>query len=160
VHQRVRRFEAEGEAAFQPHTKRPHGNSRAIGPELEERIIRLRKELSKHGLDAARTPSALTCCGTTHWQLADGTGIEILNIEDDHSRLDLVSDARLTTGGEDVVTSRGFRRYGNPARVLTDNAAVFTGKPRRGCRVALEIELDLLGVRFDHSRPRHPLLTG
>ena len=30
---------------------------------------------------------------TTHWQLADGTGVEILNILDDHSRLDLLSKA-------------------------------------------------------------------
>jgi hypothetical protein len=99
---------------------------------------------------------------TTHWQLADGTSVEILNIEDDHSRLDLASDARLTTTGTDVLTSfrRAFRRHGIPARVLTDNGAVFTGKPRRGGRVALEVELDLLGVGFDHSRPYHPQTCG
>jgi Integrase core domain len=44
--------------------------------------------------------------------------------------------------------------------VLTDNAAVFTGKPRRGGRVALEIELDLLRVRLDHSRAYHPQTCG
>jgi transposase InsO family protein len=99
---------------------------------------------------------------TTHWQLADDTPVEILNIEDDHSRLDVASDARYTTTGEDVVASfrRAFRRHGIPARVLTDNAAVFTGKPRRGGRVALELELDLLGVKLDHSRPRHPQTCG
>ena len=98
----------------------------------------------------------------THWRLADGTGVEILNIEDDHSRLDLASDARLTTTGHDVVTSfrRAFARHGIPARVLTDNGAVFTGKPRRGGRVALELELDLLGVRLDHSRAYHPQTCG
>ena len=98
----------------------------------------------------------------THWQLADGTGVEILNIEDDHSRLDLASDARPTTSGQDVLTSfrRAFARHGIPARVLTDNAAVFTGKPRRGGRVALEIELDLLRVRLDHSRAYHPQTCG
>ena len=215
VHQLVKRFEAEGEAAFMPHSKRPGGNSRAIGPELEERIVRLRKELSKQGLDAGadtirthlqrvadnpavgRVPSVSTIwrilvrrgfvvpqphkrpksaghrfvaampnerwqADTTHWQLADGTPVEILNIEDDHSRLDLASDARYTTTGADVVTSfrRAFRRHGIPARVLTDNAAIFTGKPRRGGRVALEIELDLLGVRLDHCRARHPQTCG
>jgi transposase InsO family protein len=179
---------------------------------VEERIIRLRKELSKQGLDAgaetirvhlqrhpdgARVPAVSTIwrvlsrrgfitpqprkrprsAGTrfeacqpnerwqadiTHWQLADGTGVEILNIEDDHSRLDLASDARPTTSGEDVLTSfrRAFARHGIPARVLTDNAAVFTGKPRRGGRVALEIELDLLRVRLDHSRAYHPQTCG
>jgi transposase InsO family protein len=211
VHQLVKRYEAEGEAAFQPRSKRPHGNARAVGVDLEERIVRLRKQLSKKGWDAGadtirthlqregwdRVPSTSTIwriltrrgfvtpqpkkrprstcirfcadmpnerwqADITHWQLADGTPVEILNIEDDHSRLDLASDARITTGGGDVVTSfrRAFRRHGIPARILTDNAAVFTGTPRRGGRVALELELDLLGVRFDHSRPRHPQTCG
>jgi transposase InsO family protein len=98
----------------------------------------------------------------THWQLADRTTVEILNIIDDHSRLDLMSQARVTTTGHDVLASfrRTFRRYGIPASVLTDNGAVFTGTPRRGGRVALEIELDLLGVRLHHSRPYHPQTCG
>jgi hypothetical protein len=52
VQQLVRRYEAEGTAAFTPRSRRPHGNSRAVPGELEDRIIRLRKELSKKGLDA------------------------------------------------------------------------------------------------------------
>lgn len=44
--------EAEGEAAFRPRSRRPHGNPQAISPELEKRIIRLRKNLTKKGLDA------------------------------------------------------------------------------------------------------------
>ena len=98
----------------------------------------------------------------THWQLADGTGVEILNILDDHSRLDCAAKARPTTTGPDVAgrLPAAFRRYGIPARVLTDNGAVFTGKPRGGGRVALEIELDLLGVRLHHSRPYHPQTCG
>lgn len=212
VHQLVKRFEIEGEAAYQPRSRRPRHNPRAVDPATEERILRLRKELSKKGWDAGadtirvhlqrdptldRVPATSTiwriltrrgfvtpqprkrpksagtrfCAAmpnerwqadTTHWQLADGTAVEILNIEDDHSRLDIASDARRTTTGDDVVTSfrRAFRRHGIPARVLTDNAAIFTGKPRRGGRVALELELDLLGVRLDHSRPRHPQTCG
>jgi hypothetical protein len=98
----------------------------------------------------------------THWQLADGAEVEILNIEDDHSRLDIASDARATTTGHDVLASfrRAFRRHGIPARVLTDNGAVFTGTPRRGGRVALEVELGVLRVNFDHSRPYHPQTCG
>ena len=53
-----------------------------------------------------------------------------------------------------------FNRYGLPARVLTDNGAVFTGKPRRGGQVALEAELVTLRIRFDHSRPYHPQTCG
>jgi len=211
VQQLVKRYEAEGEAAFLPRSRRPRTNPRAINPELEDLIIRLRKELSKKGLDAGaetirihleradveRLPSVSTIwrvltrrgfvtpqprkrpkragtrfqaeqpnerwqADTTHWQLADGTSVEILNILDDHSRLDLLSKARPTTTGADVVAGfrTAFKRYGIPASVLTDNGAIFTGTPRRGGRVALEIELDLLGIRFDHSRPYHPQTCG
>ena len=214
VHQLVKRYEAEGVAAFTPRSKRPHGNSRAVGLEVEDAIIRLRKDLAKHGLDAGaetirvhlqrdpeigRVPAVSTIwriltrrgfvtpqpkkrprsAGTrfqadmpnerwqadiTHWHLADGTPAEILNIEDDHSRLDVASDARITTSGDDVVTSfrRAFRRHGIPARVLTDNGMVFTTRLSggKGGRNALEIELDLLRVRFDHSRPYHPQTCG
>jgi transposase InsO family protein len=211
VQQLVKRYEAEGEAAFTPRSRRPHTNPRAVSLDVEDRIVRLRKDLSKQGLDAGaetirahlalagvdRLPSVSTIwriltrrgfvtpqprkrpkgagkrfcaeqpnerwqADLTHWPLADGTSVEILNIIDDHSRLDLVSKARLTTTGPDVVASfrQAFGRYGIPASVLTDNGAVFTGTPRRGGRVALEIEFDLLGVRFHHSRPYHPQTCG
>ena len=111
---------------------------------------------------AAEQPNERWQADTTHWQLADGSDVEILNIIDDHSRLDLLSKARPTTTGADVVAGFrvAFRRHGIPASVLTDNGAVFTGKPRGGGRVALEVELDLLGVRFHHSRPYHPQTCG
>jgi len=211
VQQLVKRYEAEGEAAFTPRSRRPHSNPRAVSLDLEDRIVRLRKDLSKKGLDAgaetirshlhaaatdrlaststiwriltrrgfvtpqpnkrpkgagtrfcADMPNERWQADITHWQLADGTSVEILNIIDDHSRLDLMSKARLTTTGPDVLASfrTAFGRYAIPASVLTDNGAVFTGKPRGGGRVALEIELDLLGVRLHHSRPYHPQTWG
>lgn len=88
--------------------------------------------------------------------------MEILNIEDDHSRLSVRRDARLTTTADDVVASftTAFSRYGIPARVLTDNAAIFTGKPRGEGRVALEIALGKRRVRQDHSRGNHPQTCG
>ena len=49
---------------------------------------------------------------------------------------------------------------GNPGQRAQDNGAVFTGKQRGGGRVALEVELGRLGVRFDHSRPYHPQTCG
>jgi hypothetical protein len=57
VHQLVKRFAAEGEAAFVPRSRRPHGNPHAVETELEERIVRLRKQLSKQGWDGLRRPS-------------------------------------------------------------------------------------------------------
>ena len=97
----------------------------------------------------------------THWQLADRTEVQILNIEDDHSRLDLLSQAARSFTATTVLTGfrTAFKRYGIPARVLTDNGAVFTGKPRRG-QVAVENELIALRVKFDHSRPYHTQTCG
>jgi transposase InsO family protein len=211
VQQLVKRYEAEGHAAFTPRSRRPHSNPRAISLDTEDQIVRLRKQLSKKGLDAgaetvrthlrARGVDPLPSVSTiwrvltrrgfvtpqprkrpksagkrfqadmpnerwqadiTHWQLADGTSMEILNIIDDHSRFDLISKARTITTGTDVLISfrAAFARFGVPASVLTDNGAVFTGTPRRGGRVALEIELDLLGVRLHHCRPYHPQTCG
>jgi transposase len=48
----VKRFEAEGKAAFEPHSRRPHSNPRTISLEVEEEIVRLRKTLTRKGLDA------------------------------------------------------------------------------------------------------------
>ena len=227
----VKRFAAEGEAAFEPRSRRPHSSPNQVSAELEDRIIRLRKELTKKGVDAGadtirshlargrtgctgRTARSATRAGSadlpavstiwrvltrrgfvtpqprkrprssyrrfqadlpnerwqadaTHWQLADRRGrvlrkVEIINILDDHSRLDVASDAYPTATGADAVRSfrKGFRRHGIPASTLTDNGAIFTGKPRRGGRVALETELGALGVKTIHSRPYHPQTCG
>jgi transposase InsO family protein len=110
----------------------------------------------------AEQPNERWQADITHWQLADGTEISILNIVDDHSRLCVGSDARRHTTGSDVVASfrTAFARWAIPAGVLTDNGAVFTAKQRGEGRVALEVELGVLGVKFDHSRPYHPQTCG
>ena len=99
----------------------------------------------------------------THWQLADGTEAAILNILDDHSRLAVGSHARRNATGADVVASFPqslFTQWGIPAGVRSDNGAVFTAKQRGDGRVALEVELGVLGVKFSHSRPYHPQTCG
>jgi transposase InsO family protein len=99
---------------------------------------------------------------TTHWQLADGTVVEILNVIDDHSRLITASAARLTFKAADVVTvfRAAAAAHGLPASMLSDNGAVFTGTPRGHGRVALEIELAALHISFRHSRAYHPQTCG
>src|SRR5262249_19013906 len=52
VQQLVKRHETEGARAFEPHSRRPHHTPRAVGAELEDKIVRLRKGLDKHGYDA------------------------------------------------------------------------------------------------------------
>jgi transposase InsO family protein len=46
------RYEAEGEAAFEPRSRRPKTSPSATGPGTVELIVRLRKELAGQGLDA------------------------------------------------------------------------------------------------------------
>jgi transposase InsO family protein len=92
----------------------------------------------------------------THWTLADGTGVEIVNFIDDHSRLCVASVALKVTKATDVVAlfQAARDRYGTPAAVLSDNGCIYTAK-HRGGKVAMETELERLGVTFKHSRPYH-----
>ena len=46
------RYEAEGDAAFEPRSRRPKTSPTALAPELVERIVRLRQQLVEAGLDA------------------------------------------------------------------------------------------------------------
>jgi transposase InsO family protein len=109
----------------------------------------------------AELPNECWQADTTHWALADGTDVEILNIIDDHSRLCVASRAFPTTKAPDVVETfhLAAAEWGVPASMLTDNGAIFTAEYRRG-RCLLETELAALGVELKHSRPYHPQTCG
>lgn len=110
---------------------------------------------------AADLPNEMWQADITHWHLIDGSDIEILNFEDDHSRLFLASVARSVHKAQDVVDTfhKACAYHGMPASLLTDNGAVFTGKARKG-RVLLECELERLGIVYKNSRPYHPQTCG
>lgn len=109
----------------------------------------------------AALPNELWQADATHWRLADGSAVEILDLVDDHSRLLLAATAFRTVTGLDVVRTFGtaVASYGPPASLLTDNGAVFAGGPRRG-KVLLETELERLGIAAKHSTPNHPQTCG
>jgi transposase InsO family protein len=109
----------------------------------------------------AQLPNETWQVDATPWQLADGRPVEILNFEDDHSRLFLASRAFPTVRAGDVVDTfhAAAREYDLPASLLSDNAAVFTGRSRRG-KVLLELELARLGVQHKHSSTYHPQTCG
>jgi transposase InsO family protein len=211
VQKLVHRYQREGPVGFEPGSRRPHSNPRAVDLEVEDQIVRLRKTLSRKGLDAgaetiaahlatagvapvpavstiwrilsrrgfvcpqpqkrprsswqrfcAEQPNERWQADITHWRLADGSEVEILNLVDDHSRLNIAAKARRITLGPQVVDTftAAFARCGMPASVLTDNGAVFTAKQRGDGRVALEVQLGLRGIRISHSRPYHPQTCG
>ncbi len=97
----------------------------------------------------------------THWRLADGAEVEILNVIDDHSRLVVASKALVVFKATDVVATfhQAAAALGFPAQMLTDNGAVFTAAPRHG-RCAMELELASLGITYRHSTPYHPQTCG
>lgn len=109
----------------------------------------------------ASLPNELWQVDATHWSLADGSAVEILNTIDDHSRLLVGSSALRTVKAADAVASfhLAAARVGYPAALLSDNAAVFSGASRQG-KVALESELERLGIRSTHARPYHPQTCG
>ncbi len=61
------RYQAEGEAAFEPRSRRPESSPSAISPRAAELIIRLRKELAGQGLDAG--PHTIAWHLATHHQV-------------------------------------------------------------------------------------------
>jgi transposase InsO family protein len=176
----VGRYLAEGEAAFEPRSRRPHTSPQRTSQATEDAIVALRKDLAEAGQDAgaetivwhlrqqagwapsvatiwrilfrrgfvtpqphkrprsswhrfqADLPNELWQADITHWPLANGTGAEILNVLDDHSRLLTGSTARLIFKAGDVVADLhlAMDRHGRPERMLTDNGAVFTGSYR------------------------------
>lgn len=110
----------------------------------------------------ADLPNELWQADITHWPLAGGAEVEILNILDDHSRLLIAASARRVFTAGDVVTdfAAAMTLHGRPERVLTDNGAIFTGAYRGHGWVALERELVALGIASSHSKPYHPQTCG
>jgi transposase InsO family protein len=96
-----------------------------------------------------------------HWQLADGSDVEVLNWLDDHSRYLLSCTAHQPVTGDDVVAVflRTVEEYGAPASTLTDNGSVYTSRFTGG-RNAFEYVLPLLGVKQKNGSPGHPQTQG
>ena len=109
----------------------------------------------------AELPNQMWQADSTPWQLADGSPVEILNLLDDHSRLFLNSAVYPTLKGLDAIQAftQAADNYGLPASFLSDNAAVFSGKSRRG-KAPLEVHLESLGIEVKHSTPYHPQTCG
>ena len=109
----------------------------------------------------AELPNQLWQTDATHWALADGSPCEILNVEDDHSRVLLAAVPLRTVKAADAVAvfHAAAVRAGYPAALLSGNAAVFSGASRRG-KVLLETELERLGIVGKHSSPYHPQTCG
>jgi transposase InsO family protein len=158
-----------GAATIAVHLERRHGASPAISTIWRILIERgfvtpqpHKRPRSSFIRFQADQPNERWQTDITHWCLRDGTDVEILNIVDDHSRLCVASVARPVFKATDVDACfrAAAERYGEPASVLSDNGAVYTGRYRHTARVALELTLNARGIAFSHSRPYHPQTCG
>lgn len=97
----------------------------------------------------------------THWRLADGTDVEILNWLDDHSRLLLSCTAHRPVTGRHVVDTflANIDAYGPPASTLTDNGRVYTAR-HGGGRNEFEYVLAALNIIQKNGAPNHPQTQG
>jgi transposase InsO family protein len=97
----------------------------------------------------------------THWTLADGTDVEILNWLDDHSRYLLSCTAHRRVTGPDVVATftTTATEFGLPASTLTDNGAVYTSRFTHGHN-DFERLLASLGITQKNGHPNHPQTQG
>lgn len=109
----------------------------------------------------AALPNECWQADVTHWALPDGTDTEILDFEDDHSRLVVAATVRPVTKGHHVLDTfhKAAATWGYPASLLTDNGAIFNAKSRKG-RTRLQSELASIGIVYKHSRPYHPQTCG
>jgi transposase InsO family protein len=85
IYELLARYRAEGDAAFQPRSRRPHHQPRAISAATAELILRLRRELTRQGLDAGAHTIAwhlseqhqLTVSPATIWRTLQRAGLII-----------------------------------------------------------------------------------
>jgi transposase InsO family protein len=95
------------------------------------------------------------------WQLADGTRVVVLQVNDDCSRYDLALRAAKSENSYDVweTVAAALEEHGIPRMFLTDNGSAFSGR-RRGWTSRLEENLTALGVKAITSTPSHPQTCG
>lgn len=110
---------------------------------------------------AAEQPNECWQSDFTHWSLADGSDIEILNWLDDHSRYLLYCTAYRRVAGPDIVASftATAATHGLPASTLTDNGSVYTSRFTHGHN-DFERLLNSLGIRQKNGHPNHPQTQG
>ena len=108
------------------------------------------------------SPNDLWQGDMTMWSPADGTGFEIIDYLDDHSRFvpALVAFGRTVTCEDtSTVFEQACEREGAPSRLVTDNGLIFTGN-QLGFEVVFETRVRALGVHQISSSPYHPQTCG
>lgn len=206
-----RRFAIEGRDGLESRSRRPLTTPTAVSDEVEELIVRARKELDDFGTGSgawsireyllgndpsAAVPSQATIwrvlkqrglivaepkkrpkgslrrfvfprpndcwqIDATHYTLATGAEVEIIDVIDDHSRVCTASiavESCTTVNAWDTLAKAG-RTWGLPARVLSDNGTPFN-QSRRGRSCLFETNAHAAGIVTIASTPSHPQTCG
>lgn len=97
----------------------------------------------------------------THYRLATGQEVRIINLLDDHSRLnvDSLAVALCRTTHIWECFCRAVDRWGPPAEFLNDNGRAWISDAHKA-PVLFQTALARLGVRQLHSSPYHPQTCG
>lgn len=97
----------------------------------------------------------------TAWELADGTGVEMIDIIDDCTRVATsYATPQCTTASAFDAMVAAAQRWGWPQSVLTDNGAPFRGWPGDERPGGLVATLAHLGISNARARPFHPQTCG
>lgn len=209
LHRLLARYREGGLDGLEPRSRRPRSNPAKTPEPVRSRVLELRLQLTRDGLDAgpvtiawhleaeghqppststirrilhtaglidpepkkrprssyirfeAAQPNQCWQSDFTHWRLADGTDVEILNWLDDYSRYLLGATAFAPVTGDIVVADflRISNEYGLPASTLTDNGRVYTAR-HGGGKNAFEYLLAILGITQKNGSPGHPQTQG
>jgi transposase len=182
------RYREEGEAAFQPRSRRPHRSPKALDPAVVELILRLRKQLAEDGLDAGPETIAwhlehnhghrvsrstisrhLTAAGLVTPEPRKRPKSSYIRFEAAMPNQTWQSDFthyRLATGVQvEIITwLDDCTRYALHITAHPRNGMVYTvrhaGLGRQGGRNGFEALLRVWGVIQKNSRPSHPTTCG
>ncbi len=95
----------------------------------------------------AQLPNEMWQADSTHWQLADGSDVEILNLIDDHSRFCLASVAHPTIKAVDVQTCGKVERFHHTLKLFLRRQAAAQNLAH------LQLQLDAFRVYYNQQRP-------
>ncbi len=169
VQKLVARYELEGQAAFEPRSRRPHSNPRSIDGHVEDAIVELRKQLSETGLDAGAETIAwhLQQRGfpapsvATIWRVLTRRGFVTAQ---PHKRPRsswhrFQADLPNELWQADITHWRlGNGRDVEILNLIDDHSRLLTGSTARGVFKAADIVSDLHAAMTRHGRPER-LLT-
>lgn len=129
------------------------------GPRSDRRAAR--KKPRGHRSFEYSEPNGCWQIDGLEWRLVDDTVVCIVQILDDHSRLDVCDYAAKSENSADTWAAyeRAFDGYGIPVRALSDNGLAFSGK-HRGGMAEVERNLAAKGTIAIASSIAHPQTCG